>query len=119
MRRVHLAAGFAGTLLLALGFSHQPRAAPRVTITPLNEAMNGVRAGLTQVGDRCPRWHNCYVSRPSYGYYVPRFEPSVVYFGPSGIYRPYPPIVVYDLPAYDPYYSWWRPAPDYYHYRRW
>jgi hypothetical protein len=119
MRRVHRAAGVVGTLLFGLSFSHQPLAAPWGAIDPPNETSNGARAGLTQVGDRCPRWRDCYNSRPSYGYYAPRFEPSVVYFGPSGIYRPYPPIVVYDFPAYDPYYSSWRPAPDYYHYRRW
>jgi len=119
MRLVHRAAGVVGTLLFGLSFSHQPLAAPWGAIDPPNEALNGGRAGLTQVGDRCSRWRDCYNSRPSYGYYAPRFEPSVVYFGPSGIYRPYPPIVVYDFPAYDPYYSSWRPAPDYYHYRRW
>jgi hypothetical protein len=116
MRRVHLAAGVIGTLLCGLSFSHQSLAAPWEVIAPLND---GARVGVTQVGDRCSRWRDCYNSRTSYGYYTPRFEPSVVYFGPSGIYRPYPPIVVYDLPAYDLYYSWWRPAQDHYHYRRW
>lgn len=54
------------------------------------------------------------VPRPVY-YAVPRYEPSVIYYGPAGAYRPYPPVVVYDVP---PRYSYSRWDDDRYD-RRW
>lgn len=83
--------------------------------------------GLTPVRYRCRRCDD-YCDRPrpaapAYGYYVaPAYVPSVVYQGPFGIYRPYPPVVVYDVPVDLPYYANWRD--DYidrwrYHRHRW
>jgi hypothetical protein len=77
----------------------------------------------TPIGYRCRRCDDgCYRPRaaaPAYGYYaVPQpvyvptysyYAPSVVYQGPFGVYRPYPPTVVYDYPPYyRSYYSDWR-----------
>lgn len=86
-------------------------------------------AEATRVGHRCRRCDDCcdrpHAIAPAYGYYVAppyAYVPSVVYQGPFGIYRPYPPVVVYDVPVDLPYYANWRD--DYidrwrYHRHRW
>lgn len=58
-----------------------------------------------------------------YEYYRPpvyhlhrHYDPGVVYYGPGGAYRPYPPIVVYEVPPPPPpvfYYTYTREP--YYH----
>lgn len=108
---------------------------------PLNTLAGDLRAtdqqsALHRVHDRCrhcrecrpraaaPRYYTRHESPPVYYavprpvyYAVPRYEPSVVYYGPAGAYRPYPPVVVYEVPP-RPHYSYSRWDDDRYH-RRW
>lgn len=114
-----------GTLLCCASFPHQSFAGPAGLMKSLTEQFGdaGLDTSVIRAGYRCPRCGDCYEPRVVRRYYSPpRYEPSTVYFGPSGIYRPYPPVVVYDYPpypAYGPYYSDWRRASGYYYYRRW
>lgn len=103
---------------------------------------SGVRAyertAVTKAGHRCRRCCDC-DDRPArvydegryyrsyeyrrYEYYRPpvyrlhrHYDPGVVYYGPAGAYRPYPPIVVYEVPPPPPpvfYYTYTREP--YYH----
>lgn len=123
MRNAHLAACALATALcgigLALGLAHRAAAAPLGPVGRGGDWRGSEQADVIRVGDRCSRCRRCDDGPPLRSYYVPRYEPSVVYYGPSGIYRPYPPVVVYDAPVYAPYYSSWRYATDSYYYRRW
>ncbi|MFM9850652.1 MAG: hypothetical protein ACKVP3_26430 [Hyphomicrobiaceae bacterium] len=79
------------------------------------------RAAVTKVGHRGRRCNDCDY-RPArvydegryyrsyeyrrYEYDRPpvyqlhrHYDPGVVYYGPAGAYRPYPPIIVYEVPA--------------------
>lgn len=111
MRSVYWAAWLCG-----FGLAAQASAAPLGGVT------GGVAAdaatAVMRVGDSCRRCRDCNDPHAyRYGYLASRYEPSVVYYGPSGIYRPYPPVVVYDYPVYVPRYSAWRYGPDYHYYR--
>lgn len=92
---------------------------------------SGVRAhergAVTKVGHRCRRdcdyrpsrayderrYYRSYDYR-RYEYYRPpghhlhRYDPGVVYYGPAGAYRPYPPVIVYDVPPPTFYYVYTR-----------
>lgn len=118
MHKVDLVACALGISLFGGSFTDDAFAAPLGPIGSVSERLDDASTTATLVGYRCSRCGTCYDSRPAWGYYAPRYEPSVVYYGPSGIYRPYPPIVVYEYPAYAPYYSPRRYTSDYY-YRRW
>jgi hypothetical protein len=91
------------------------------------------RAAVTKVGHRCRRCCDCDYRRARvyddgpyyrsydyrrYEYYRPyrHYDPGVVYYGPGGAYRPYPPVVVYEVPPPPPpvfYYTYTREP--YYH----
>lgn len=86
------------------------------------------RAAATKAGHRCRRCCDCdrrsarvYDDGPyhrSYDYrryeYWPayrvhrHYDPGVVYYGPGGAYRPYPPVVVYEVPPPVFYYTYTR-----------
>ena len=93
---------------------------------------------VTKVGHRCRGCCDCdrraaraYDDGPyyrsydyrRYEYYRPpvyhlhrHYDPGVVYYGPGGAYRPYPPVVVYEVPPPPPpvfYYTYTREP--YYH----
>lgn len=95
------------------------------------------RAAATKVAHRCRRCCDCdyraaraYDDGPYYRSYDDRryeywppvyrshrhYDPGVVYYGPGGIYRPYPPVIVYEVPPPPPpvfYYTYTREP--YYH----
>ena len=119
MRKLHLAACALGTVLCDTTLTDRSLAAPLRTIDRPDGRWIGASTSVTPVSDRCFRCRDCSHSRRENGYYEPRYEPSVVYYGPSGAYRPYPPIVVYDYPIPAPYYPSWRYTSDYDYYRRW
>lgn len=93
---------------------------------------SGVRAhergAVTKVGHRCRRdcdyrpsrayderrYYRSYDYR-RYEYYRPpiyrlhrHYDPGVVYYGPAGAYRPYPPVIVYEVPPPTFYYVYTR-----------
>jgi hypothetical protein len=80
------------------------RAWKRPAHCPRCEACRGARAlrPAYRYDEPPPRY---YLVPPPAVVVVPRYEPYVVYQGPFGIYRPYPPVVVYDVP---PDYGYWR-----------
>ncbi len=89
------------------------------------------RAVATNVGHRCrrdcdhrrarvyddERYYRSYGHR-RYDYYQPpvyhlrrHYDPGVVYYGPGGIFRPFPPVVVHEVPPPSPpvfYYTYTR-----------
>lgn len=123
MGKINLAACVLAVVLCGPNLAPEAQAAPLGMIGDAGQQAGASQALTINVGYRCSRCGSCYQPRAAYGYVAPRYEPSVVYYGPSGIYRPYPPVVVYQYA--DPYPAYalnpppWRYATDYYYYRRW
>ncbi len=123
MGKINLAACTLATVLCGVSLASKAQAAPLGAVGEAGQTAGSTQTLATTVGYRCSRCGSCNRPRAAYGYVTPRYEPSVVYYGPSGIYRPYPPVVVYQYaypyPAYAPNPPPWRYATDYYYYRRW
>jgi hypothetical protein len=123
MRKADFVVGVVGMFLASAGLTHPALAAPLASLGAVAEPRNSSAIAATRVG--CSRARGYYYSQPPAAYYPPRYDPSVVYYGPSGIYRPYPPIVVYQYPVYAPYAAPWGYSRSYYddyyydRYRRW
>lgn len=127
MRKADFVVGVVGMVLAGAGLTRSALAAPLVSLGATAEPRHSPAIAAMQVGYRCSRSGGYYYSPPPAAYYPPRYDPSVVYYGPSGVYRPYPPVVVYQYqyPAYVPYPAPWRYSRSYYddyyydRYRRW
>jgi hypothetical protein len=123
MRKVMLAAliggavPFFGAVSMADASACHPRAKSVYVKKPI------AKVGCRRCGDCYGRRADYYPPSPvvypppvySYVPYPSPYVPGVVYYGPSGPLRPYPPIVVYDYPGYSaPWYPsrrygrWWR-----------
>lgn len=124
MRKVLLAAlvcgvvPFLGQVTAADASACYPRAKSAYVKKPVAKARYGCRrcdgdCGRTAYYPPAPVVY----PPPVYSYvpYPSPYVPGVVYYGPSGALRPYPPIVVVDYPVYSrPWYPsrrygrWWR-----------
>ena len=62
--------------------------------------VGGYRCRRCDWGYGAPAYYAVPAPPPAVVVVTPRFTPGVVYYGPSGIVRPYPPVVVYDAPVY-------------------
>jgi hypothetical protein len=124
-------AALMGAAIMATMLSTGGQAAPLTTIHSDLKAA-GQQSALHRVHQSCRRCRDCrpvaaapryYSSRVYYAvpppvyYAVPRYEPSVIYYGPAGAYRPYPPVVVYDVPPRYSYSRW--DDDDFRYHRRW
>jgi hypothetical protein len=95
MRKILLAAMYAGSALIAGTLSGPAAAGP-----PVPRGTLAAQSAVTLVdGYRYHYRHCCYHRPPAYQYYAPRaYEPGPAYYAPPVVYYP-PPVIVYPPPV--------------------